>query len=296
MRPGQNKRMRGRNNRRGPNPLTRTYGSNGPDVKVRGTAQHVGEKYLQLARDAQSSGDPVMAESYLQHAEHYFRLIAAAQQSMQQQLGFNRPGSDNGDNDDMDDDDDGGIPDRFSSPFDRQQQQVSGHQPQPVLAPPAAGFDEQPGAPAPAGNDRPHQERSHQERPHQERPQRQDRNNFRDHRDQQQARHRGPRDDRPPRQDHEPRIKPTFVPAVAPDPSEMEQPATGLPAFITGGRTNPVLPPVSEGAEPREATPRAEAGDGQFPLRNNRRRRRPRVDGDEVGATQSLAEDTAGSE
>ena len=46
MRPGQNKRMRGRNNRKGPNPLTRTYESNGPDVKIRGTAHHVAEKYL----------------------------------------------------------------------------------------------------------------------------------------------------------------------------------------------------------------------------------------------------------
>jgi len=91
MRPGQNKRMRGRNNRKGPNPLTRTYESNGPDVKIRGTAHHVAEKYLQLARDAHSSGDPVMAESYLQHAEHYFRLIAAAQLAQQQaQNGFMR--------------------------------------------------------------------------------------------------------------------------------------------------------------------------------------------------------------
>ena len=58
MRPGQNnKRMRGRNNnnngggghRKGPNPLTRSYESNGPDVKIRGTAQHIAEKYLQLA-------------------------------------------------------------------------------------------------------------------------------------------------------------------------------------------------------------------------------------------------------
>src|SRR6476660_7867526 len=92
MRPGQNKRMRGRNpGRKGPNPLTRTYESNGPDVKIRGTAHHVAEKYLQLARDAQSSGDPVMAESYLQHAEHYFRLIAAAQAAQQQaQVGYVR--------------------------------------------------------------------------------------------------------------------------------------------------------------------------------------------------------------
>src|SRR5580700_2880201 len=76
-RSGQNKRMRGRptNNRRGPNPLTRSYESNGPDVKIRGNAHHVAEKYLQLARDAHTGGDPVAAENYLQHAEHYFRLI-----------------------------------------------------------------------------------------------------------------------------------------------------------------------------------------------------------------------------
>ena len=79
MRPGQpNKRMRGRN-RKGPNPLARVFESNGPDVKIRGTASHVMEKYLSLARDAQSSGDPVAAENYLQHAEHYYRIIAAAQ-------------------------------------------------------------------------------------------------------------------------------------------------------------------------------------------------------------------------
>ncbi|WP_309085589.1 DUF4167 domain-containing protein [Chelativorans sp.] len=94
MRPQQqNRRMRGRgnnnnnnnNNRKGPNPLTRSYESNGPDVKIRGTAQQIAEKYTTLARDAQSSGDRVMAENYLQHAEHYNRLIAAAQAQMQPQ-------------------------------------------------------------------------------------------------------------------------------------------------------------------------------------------------------------------
>lgn len=89
MRQGQqNKRLRGRN-RKGPNPLARTYESNGPDVKIRGTALHIAEKYGQLARDAQSSGDRIVAESYLQHAEHYYRLIAAAQaQAAQQQPVF----------------------------------------------------------------------------------------------------------------------------------------------------------------------------------------------------------------
>lgn len=100
MRPGQNRRMRGRNNnsnnnnngnRKSPNPLQRSYESNGPDVKVRGTAQNVAEKYLQLARDAQSSGDPVAAESYFQHAEHYYRILLAAQEQMSQQFGHSFP-------------------------------------------------------------------------------------------------------------------------------------------------------------------------------------------------------------
>jgi hypothetical protein len=123
MRPSQNKRMRGRNNsnRKGPNPLSRTYESNGPDVKIRGTAHHIGEKYLQLARDAQSSGDPVMAESYLQHAEHYFRLIAAAQQAQQAAFGYQRqPGE--AEVEEVDEDEDfTGIPDRFASPIERVQ-------------------------------------------------------------------------------------------------------------------------------------------------------------------------------
>src|SRR6204780_2215208 len=88
MRNGQNKRMRGRNRKGGghhhQNPLSRVFESNGPDVKIRGPASHVAEKYLQLARDAQSSGDPVAAENYYQHAEHYFRLIAAAQEQFRQ--------------------------------------------------------------------------------------------------------------------------------------------------------------------------------------------------------------------
>lgn len=64
----------------------RTFDSNGPDVKIRGAAAHIYEKYLQLARDAGSAGDRVMAESYLQHAEHYYRILAAsqAQQAAQQ--------------------------------------------------------------------------------------------------------------------------------------------------------------------------------------------------------------------
>jgi hypothetical protein len=62
----------------------RSYDSNGPEVKIRGSAATVYEKYLQLARDANSGGDRVMAENYLQHAEHYYRILAA-QQAQQQQ-------------------------------------------------------------------------------------------------------------------------------------------------------------------------------------------------------------------
>ena len=78
----------------------RTFDSNGPDIKIRGSASHVYEKYLQLARDANTQGDRVMAENYLQHAEHYFRILSAAQAQQAQyaaqnpqaqQQGGNRP-------------------------------------------------------------------------------------------------------------------------------------------------------------------------------------------------------------
>jgi hypothetical protein len=94
--------MRNRNrNRKGPNPLQRSYESNGGDVKIRGTALHVAEKYVQLARDAQSSGDRVAGENYLQHAEHYYRIVAAAQAQMPQPQQFyrNDDGEDEGEDD-----------------------------------------------------------------------------------------------------------------------------------------------------------------------------------------------------
>jgi hypothetical protein len=79
MRQGQqNRRGRGRG-RKPQNPLSRNLESNGPDVKIRGTASHIAEKYATLARDALSSGDMVAGESYLQHAEHYNRIIMANQ-------------------------------------------------------------------------------------------------------------------------------------------------------------------------------------------------------------------------
>src|SRR3954466_13407806 len=91
MRNGQNnKRMRGRNNNnnnnhpKNQNPMSRVFESNGPDVKIRGNPSHIAEKYIQLARDAQASGDPISAENYFQHAERYYRLIASAQEQFRQ--------------------------------------------------------------------------------------------------------------------------------------------------------------------------------------------------------------------
>src|SRR6202049_2623839 len=115
MRNGQNKRMRGRNRGKGgyhhhhhQNPMSRMYESNGPDVKIRGNASHIAEKYLQLARDAQSSGDPIAAENYYQHAEHYFLLIAAAQEHFRQaQPSFYQQQPQQGGNDSDDPFDDG---------------------------------------------------------------------------------------------------------------------------------------------------------------------------------------------
>ncbi|MFQ5564323.1 MAG: DUF4167 domain-containing protein [Parvularculaceae bacterium] len=77
---------RGRNQRRrqGMN-INRALDSNGPEVRIRGTANQIYDKYLALARDASSAGDRIKAENYLQHAEHYFRLIRAAQPPQQTQ-------------------------------------------------------------------------------------------------------------------------------------------------------------------------------------------------------------------
>jgi hypothetical protein len=54
--------------------------SSGPEGgKVRGPAAMIHERYLQLARDASSSGDRVLSENFLQHADHYFRLWRSTQ-------------------------------------------------------------------------------------------------------------------------------------------------------------------------------------------------------------------------
>jgi hypothetical protein len=249
MRPGQNKRMRGRNNRKGPNPLTRTYESNGPDVKIRGTAHHVAEKYLQLARDAHSSGDPVMAESYLQHAEHYFRLIAAAQLAQQQaQAGFLRGPEQQDQQDDDDEDDDFGVIDRFASPQERNAPQPTAHQAQSQPQPQAHFPPPQQSFAAP------------------DRGARLDRSQLHD-------RNGGNRS----RNNRDHRRDPQEQPRLDPRPLEPDAPAGGLPAFITGGSVPPrhqPVQPTSQGGAPSDSE---QEGVG-YHLRNRRRRRRP--DGD----------------
>jgi hypothetical protein len=301
MRPGQNnKRMRGRNsNRKGPNPLTRAYESNGPDVKIRGTAHHIAEKYLQLARDAQSSGDTVAAESYLQHAEHYFRLIAAAQQAQQQaQFGFQRPSGEPADADESEDEEDfAGLPDRFASPLERGQHApptspAFGAGPQPYQDRPPYNGERQSSSGGQHGGerpergprpDRPYPDRNYQDRSgHQGRNPREgrglrERPPYRDE-------YRGERSDEPrPMRETPPRETPT-------DP----EPVNGLPAFITAPVRMPNPEPEAVEAAPEAARTTEPSGSdtgeetGRFPLRS-RRRRRPRPDGEsgETGADET---------
>jgi hypothetical protein len=145
MRQGQQNHRRGRGRgRKSHNPLARVHESNGPDVKIRGTASHIAEKYMALARDATSSGDLVMAENYLQHAEHYNRIIMLAQaqaraedpNGMQQGMrrGFD-PTSLSGDGDqggyDWDDEQDGGDQPPMEQGYAEPHQQPP-QQPQPA--------------------------------------------------------------------------------------------------------------------------------------------------------------------
>jgi hypothetical protein len=249
MRPGQNKRLRGRPGRKGPNPLTRSFESNGPDVKIRGTAQHVAEKYLQLARDAQSSGDIVLAENLLQHAEHYFRLISAAQQ---QQGGYGRNAYDQ--EAELEDDDDfTGLPDRFASLAERlpppayaPPQQQPNFQPPANYMPPSAP---QPSFQPPQSQPQPFEERPAYSEMRHERPVRSDRVQFGRNRDRDRDRSQeqnAENGERPDRGERRPRFgfdrnreRPPFEPRRDREPNfNAEPPAApeggaGLPAFIT---------------------------------------------------------------
>ena len=292
MRPGQNnKRMRGNrpsNNRRGPNPLTRSYESNGPDVKIRGNAHHIAEKYLQLARDSHTSGDPVAAENYLQHAEHYFRLIAAAQAAQAHAQSGRPPGE--GETVEIEDDEDfGGVADRFASPAERNPAPFA---PQPYVqgqpAAPGAGpqptFAEGERQPQQGGDprgayqqrqDRPARPQQQERGPRPDRPygDRQERGEFRDR----QGRDFRPREFRPYRDPNAPRetppatgdaaaALPSFITAAPriPGPVDAEVPAGPENAAETNGA-------VESGSADNAFEP---SGDPRFPGRVRRRRLR----------------------
>ena len=197
MRQGQqNRRGRGRN-RKGQSPLTRSFESTGPDVKIRGTPSHIAEKYMSLARDATSSGDPVLAENYLQHAEHYNRIIMAFRDQQLSQGGgdmngvprnqsFNDP---DGDDFSDEDGDEGDLQPQFRS-----------HEPQPRHE--GQRFEGQRGG--------------HEHNRFRDRGGRNDhRNNNRNH----DRGDRRDREDRGERHDAQPRPRPEPVEASAPQPA-----------------------------------------------------------------------------
>lgn len=258
MRNGQNKhRMRGRNRGsgggsggKGHNPLTRVYESNGPDVKIRGTANHVAEKYIQLARDATASGDPVAAENYYQHAEHYFRLIAAAQEQFRQTQPYQqRPeGGESRGDDNFDDGDDGQPAYGNAEPHSpREQPQYQQRDSQPYQQ-----RDNQ------QNNYQPRQDRNQDRYQDRNQERNQDRNFDRNRsRHQQDSR---PHDNRPQDRQFDDR-QPQQANGAEDDGVDR------LPSFITGGAPAPVPAEQPNGHETQ--------GD-RFPL-NRRRGRRPRT-------------------
>jgi Domain of unknown function (DUF4167) len=264
MRNGQNKRMRGRN-RKSQNPMTRVFESNGPDVKIRGTPSHVAEKYLQLARDAQTSGDPVAAENYFQHAEHYFRLIAAAQEQFRQSNPQFR-GDENRDmrDDGFDDGDDSpqGMPGPGEVPF-------GPGEPQPYLAREPQPYQ-------------PREQQAYQPREQRE-PREQQSYQPREQREQQSYQPREPREQQP----YTPRPQQQPAPVIEADVDR-------LPSFITGGQQpqpQPVQNPQGYGQNGHE-----NQGD-RFPLHRRRRRHRgPRHEISGAAPSGGEGDDTRGNE
>ena len=265
MRNGQNKhRMRGRNRSSGGkshNPLTRVYESNGPDVKIRGTANHVAEKYIQLARDATASGDPVAAENYYQHAEHYFRLIATAQEQFRQNQPFQqREGGESRGNDESYDDGDDSQPNYGSSePYSPREQSYQQQQP-----------------PREA---QPYQPREQREQPYQPRGEFQPRHDRgRDNR--QDNRHDNRQNDT---RQHDSRQNENRQPQQA--NGGQDEDVERLPSFITGSA------PAPAGDQPNGGH---EAQGDRFPLHRRRRRgpRGPRTEGggDEAQSQPPVAE------
>ena len=88
---GKNNRQRGRNRRNGGGHINRntTLDSNGPDVRLRGNAFQLYEKYVSLGNDASAAGERISAEAYYQHADHYFRVYSAVTAASEERRGQN---------------------------------------------------------------------------------------------------------------------------------------------------------------------------------------------------------------
>lgn len=321
--------MRGRNrNNKGPNPLTRSYDSNGPDVKIRGTAQHIADKYAQLARDAQVSGDPVAAENYFQHAEHYYRLIAAAQEQFRPAFGaYQRP---------FDDDADEGEDEAPAYGYGQGERAAQGAQVEDDFGSQPQPFEGRPDTGSQRG-DRGRQDGNRQDRGERfDRGERYDRNDQRADNGRYDRQDRGDRYERGDRQDGnrqdgnrqdrgerrdrfargERQTRGEFQPRPDSPRPEAQRPESapprddvprrerqreeaetgdvnGLPAFLT----NPARPAITveAGAEPAFAAA-DETGDGGAAEANGRyprRRRRRRVEPGESGALPGEGADTA---
>jgi hypothetical protein len=271
MRNGQNKRMRGRNRNHKShhssgggggggggghhNPLTRVYESNGPEVKIRGTAHHIAEKYLQLARDAQGSGDPVTAENHFQHAEHYLRMIATAQEQFRAQNPFYQappaPGEIRDEAFEGEDNDEGGQgqPSQGQPNFGSQQNfrkpQNFNNGPQPPYPPREQS--------QPYGGQQPNSN-------YQGRPQHQPQQN--------QPQQNQPQQSQPQSQPAQPYQQPQPQQPPVPGASDVER----LPSFITGSQPQPA---------PQNGAPNGYDNQGgeRFPRHRRRRHRGPGVPG-----------------
>ena len=282
----------------------RAFESNGPDgVKIRGAAQHVFEKYQQLARDALTAGDRVLAESHQQHAEHYFRVLRAVQPQRLVGEIMNR--------------------DAFASGYDIDFEDESGEQ----AEVPAEAVEGEAGRSESRGewrqdnryegrrDERPRDDRPRDDRPRNE--QQRDRNSYRDDRPRDdRPRDDRPRDDRPredrprderpredrfredrPRNDRNDRYRdngrfernerngdPLAVvePQATPLTGETDQPGSPILRSQDGG--------ISQAPAFLQARsePRPEADDGENRPRS-RRRRNPSTDGDGDDAPPSPA-------
>lgn len=272
----------------------RAFESNGPDgVKIRGAAQHVFEKYQQLARDALTAGDRVLAESYQQHAEHYFRVLRAVQPQRPASDIIGRDAFTSGVDIDFEDESGEGETAQEAAESDaerneqprgewRQEGRYEGRRddrPRDDRQRDDRQRDDRPRDDRPRDrnfnrDDRNREDRPRDERPREDRP-REDRPREERPREERQRERNFNREDRPRHDRSERAADPLAVvePRPAPLAPEPEQPGSPILRSQDGGVSHA---PAFLQARP-EARPAAEAGeDGAEPRPRARRRRAPR--------------------